>query len=37
MYCNVDGISKSRGWDKEIPQYHLPMEQGFARDKPLEQ
>ena len=25
--CHVDGISRSRGWDKEIPHGVLPMEQ----------
>ena len=30
---NVDGISRSRGWDKEIPHGVLPMEQLVLSDK----
>ena len=30
---HVDGISRSRGWDKEIPQGVLPMEQLVLSDK----
>ena len=29
----MDGISRSRGWDKEIPHYVLPMEQLVLSDK----
>ena len=29
----MDGISRSRGWDKEIPHGVLPMEQLFLSDK----
>ena len=29
----MDGISRSRGWDKEIPQGVLPMEQLILSDK----
>ena len=29
----MDGISKSRGWDKEIPHSVLPMEQLVLSDK----
>ena len=30
---HVDGISRSRGWDKEIPHCVLPMEQLVLSDK----
>ena len=30
---HVDGISRSRGWDKEIPHDVLPMEQLVLSDK----
>ena len=30
---HVDGISRSRGWDKEIPHRVLPMEQLVLSDK----
>ena len=29
----MDGISRSRGWDKEIPHCVLPMEQLVLSDK----
>ena len=29
----MDGISRSRGWDKEIPHGVLPMEQPVLSDK----
>ena len=29
----MDGISRSRGWDKEIPHCALPMEQLVLSDK----
>ena len=29
----MDGISRSRGWDKEIPHSVLPMEQLVLSDK----
>ena len=29
----MDGISRSRGWDKEIPHGVLPMEQFVLSDK----
>ena len=29
----MDGISRSRGWDKEIPHAVLPMEQLVLSDK----
>ena len=29
----MDGISRSRGWDKEIPHCDLPMEQLVLSDK----
>ena len=29
----MDGISRSRGWDKEIPHGDLPMEQLVLSDK----
>ena len=29
----MDGISRSRGWDKEIPHSVLPMEQVVLSDK----
>ena len=29
----MDGISRSRGWDKEIPHGILPMEQPVLSDK----
>ena len=29
----MDGISRSRGWDKEIPHGILPMEQLVLNDK----
>ena len=29
----MDGISRSRGWDKEIPHGVLPMEQLVLRDE----
>ena len=29
----MDGISRSRGWDKEIPHGVLPMEQLVLSDK----
>ena len=30
---HVDGISRSRGWDKEIPHGVLPLEQLVLSDK----
>ena len=30
---HVDGVSRSRGWDKEIPHGVLPMEQLVLSDK----
>ena len=29
----MDGISRSRGWDKEIPHSVLPMERAVLSDK----